>query len=436
VILFLGLLTSLPGYFEWSVLSLMETGVWSSLLVLLSLNLLEFNPASENKKNDLVFSMLLILVICCRPESILWGAFYLLIRTFQIYSRNKNLKETLVRMILPLSVYLLSLTLLISWQQSYFGYPVPNTYYAKISSDRIANLRAGMKYLTDYFQHTPFIFLIFLIFLKYSAEHLRLFLAVRSNLNTLKEKIFFPFFYGGIFLLTFFIPLFTGGDHFAYHRLIQPTLPLILLSLLFSLDFFDFRINKTWLSLILVFALITSSFSLFYTIRNRYSPLKDQWLIAIWDRNFSEKMNKFFEILPHYPSQGVPTSGGSAYSYKGVTIDLLGLNNAKMAHADQIKDENIMKDHASFNKEVFFEQKPDLFLLSEGFVSNDKIDTIRVIPFRHQVFKGIEKDERFRLEYSGCTIIRKGEPESLQIFASKKFLNTLDTNYFKVIRYD
>ncbi len=50
VILFLGLMLFLPGYFEWSVLSLMETGLWSSVLILSALNFLRFEPGDDYNK--------------------------------------------------------------------------------------------------------------------------------------------------------------------------------------------------------------------------------------------------------------------------------------------------------------------------------------------------------------------------------------------------
>ncbi len=84
----LGVLIAVPGYFDWAVLSLLETGLWSSLLILLSLNLLSFDPDKNRKQSDLIFSLLIVLLILCRPESILWGTFFVFIRLIILYLKN------------------------------------------------------------------------------------------------------------------------------------------------------------------------------------------------------------------------------------------------------------------------------------------------------------------------------------------------------------
>ncbi len=115
---------------------------------------------------------------------------------------------------------------------------------------------------------------------------------------------------------------------------------------------------------------------------------------------------------------------------------MLGLNNVKMAHADNLKDNTMLNDHASFNKEIFYEQKPDLFLLYAVFIPASQMDTMGWISLDHVYFKEIEKDAKFRLAYSACSIVRKGRLECFQTYASRVFLNRLDTNFFKVTRYN
>jgi len=337
------------------------------------------------------------------------------------------------RMILTVTVYLLTIVLLFIWQDSYFRYLFPNTYYAKVGSDRFENIRAGMKYLAEYFKKAPFVFLIFILLLKELITQLN----DKLSYDPLKLRSSFPLFvFTGIFLIAFSIPMFSGGDHFAFNRMMQPTVPLFLLYFLFATEYYHFTLSRSWKALILFFVIIGSDFSLFYTIRNQYSPLKEEWTIALSDRNTSEKLNDYFNVLPGYPSQGVMTAGGSAYSYKGVTIDLLGLNNTKMAHADALKDNTILKDHASFNKIVFYQQCPDLFWFVGGFGPNDKIERINIPKINNLIFKRIADDKRFYQEYAQCIIFRKDKPENLQIFASKKFLNSLDTAYYKVLLFN
>jgi len=174
VILFLLLLIALPGYFEWTVLSLLETGLWSTLLILLTLNSLEFDIRRSSTKENLYFSSLLLLLVCCRPESMLWGAFFIAAKTFKACGQTRNFKQTLVWVIPSLFVFLSGVGLLIMWRLSYFGYPFPNTYYAKVSQDPWANLRLGTNYVKVYFINNPFAFLIFLISFQFIINSLTL----------------------------------------------------------------------------------------------------------------------------------------------------------------------------------------------------------------------------------------------------------------------
>src|SRR5262249_54538609 len=81
----LGAVILLPGYFDWAVLSLMETGLWSCLLIMSVITLCRFEMSDENyKRNHYTFSILLILLVMCRPESYLWGASFLVVRFFQL----------------------------------------------------------------------------------------------------------------------------------------------------------------------------------------------------------------------------------------------------------------------------------------------------------------------------------------------------------------
>src|SRR5687768_16517628 len=65
--LFILTLTLIPGYIDWSVLTLMETGLWSFLLVMITILLCKENIV----KRDLIwFSLYLALLVVTRPESI------------------------------------------------------------------------------------------------------------------------------------------------------------------------------------------------------------------------------------------------------------------------------------------------------------------------------------------------------------------------------
>lgn len=129
------------------------------------------------------------------------------------------------------------------------------------------------------------------------------------------------------------------------------------------LDFYGLTISKHFAIILCFFAIISSG--LIDALAGK-SALKHEWNIAIEGRSLGDKLSNFFVNESTLPSQGVLVAGGTAYTYKGKTIDLMGLNNTVMAHADKIKDKNLLKNHASFNKRSFISYNPTFF----GFLGN------------------------------------------------------------------
>lgn len=424
-LLFLGLLALLPGYFEWCVLSLMETGLWSAVLILLSLNILEFENDSPPKKSNLYFGLLLFLLILCRPEAMLWGLFFLMARGIQFYIKTGNIKKTAIGLLPLFSVFAFTLMALIFWRIQYFGFPFPNTYYAKVSNDITGNFTDGIKYIIGFFISYPFY--VFSVCLTISV-------IFHLFIKKFFKEIFLLLFCFAIILVTLFIPLYAGGDHFPFFRFIQPTIPVFYLCFLLTLKKLNFTYIKPILISLLLFIFFEGRLNVFYNGKNYF---KHQLLLCSNGRENAEKLNTFFDKMPALPSQGLIAAGGRAFSYKGFTYDLVGLNNVEMAHADKVKERNLPKNHASFNKDVFYKQKPDIFCFD--FVSIKGIaefNGVKVDDVNSSILKYVFLDAEFKSAYSDCMIIKKDVNEALTAFASNSFLNTLDTNYYKVVKHE
>lgn len=430
-LLLLGLLGVIPGYFEWTVLSLLETGLWSSLLILISINLLSSTTGSEGRKDESLFILYIILLILCRPESILWGAFFIFAKFMIEYTKEFKLRSSLVKILPPFAAYTITLTGLIIWRLNYFGYPLPNTYYAKVSGDNFQNLIQGIIYNASSFLSNPYILLTIILSIFVFPE-------IIKTKKFAQNKLFIVL--NSILIVTYLIPLSTGGDHFGYFRFIQPTLPLILIILVLALEKLNFELKYSYIIAFILFASFTSKETIYSNLKHR-SNIALEWDVTIRSREYSRKMNEFFSKMTDYPSQGVLPAGATSYIYRGQTIDLLGLNNVEMAHAIKIKDKNIRKNHASFSKEVFFRQKPDIFWYGSNFVDiKDSIESAKLVitPFERLIFRNIEKDKNFDKQYSCVLLINIPNGTGFKTFASKSFLRLLDTNFYsvKVIPYE
>ena len=78
------------------------------------------------------------------------------------------------------------------------------------------------------------------------------------------------------------------------------------------------------------------------------------------------KLGTILNQLPISPSLGVIVAGGIARSYDGHIYDLMGLNWVSMAHANRSHNAGVLKNHAAFNREVFFDHLPDIVVPELG----------------------------------------------------------------------
>jgi hypothetical protein len=190
--------------------------------------------------------------------------------------------------------------------------------------------------------------------------------------------------------------------------------------------FFD-RYAKQSRILLFVFISMVSSRWIVYAFTE--SPLKHEWNIAIEGRTQSSSLNGFFEGHS-LPIQGVLTAGATAYAYEGTTIDLLGLNNVEMAHAESIKKQGIMKNHASFVPDVFYRQKPDVFWMAGGF-SNKEPKVLNIPYFNANIFRNIQRDSQFKKMY-GAFVLRNRSGMWLMTFMNREYVQSLDTNLYYI----
>lgn len=431
-LLLLGLLFVLPGFLDWTILSLLETGLWCFLVVIFSLQIINYNASTNIPKHYIKTSVLIILMIISRPESMILALFFIFFNIYKEFLITKNIKKSLSRNLVLVAIYVISLFLLINWRLHYFGFPLPNTFYAKVSKSLSHNLFLGLKYVVGFLLYNPIILLILVFDVIFMVK-----LLIQQKMATfLDNKNFTFFFLFAIFLVTLFIPFYTGGDYFANYRFMQPTIPLIILSFFYT-DFVQkLKLNYFKIAAIVVLAFFTSYHN-YNIIEKKQSKLWHEFEVAKVERYHSYELNKLFSVSKKYPSQGVMAAGGCGFVYKGKTMDMLGLNYIKMAHAKKENSVNVMKNHASFSRAVFYEEEPDLFWIAGDVIAkNDNPEALKVSEFNKVIFKGIEENPEFKKDYANCIITRKGFNKKLRIFAKKAFLDTLDKNIFNVVIVD
>ena len=359
--LFLILLLSSPRYIVWNTITLMENGLWSTLLLLTTLFAIKDHGASRTM--NLGFIPLSVLLILTRPESNLWVVIFLGVLFLRLAATN-NAVDALRQLAPSILSFIFTLSLLTLFRIAYFGYPVPNTFYAKVAPSFGYNIQQGLAYLSKYIVSDPIVLLTVIAIVISGVNTL---LHILSN-RIPKEGIAYLPIIAGTGLLA---PLITGGDHFGSFRLYQNIYPIQLLCLLYFIDrhlpsFLDTtghpnvsqakqRLLQSVAILMLVLVVFVFQFSMWKSIT---SEIAIEFNVAEYGRKNGAFIQALFSPLQKLPSLGVVTSGGIKYAYEGDVVDLMGLNNTIMAH--NRGDRRGIKNHAAFDIPTFYQLQPDI----------------------------------------------------------------------------
>lgn len=365
--LLLGWVFSAPAFVVWTNLTLMDTVLW---MVVVSLGCV----ISINYAKAKWVALIVVAALLARPEGMLWSVVFVMAATIT-NAWQVDWRYALREARLPVLAYLLTLLALVTFRLIYFGYPFPNTYYAKVSPDLSYNLQEGSKYALGFLNLTPILGVAlvamcvgigqggwFLIKSIWFAKPLTLSEARRCYILTS--------FMALVGLMT---PVLTGGDHFALFRFYQPIWMLLILPPIFLLtEIAQWSFLKThamvlkW-RMVSVLAVV-GFFSWTYSGWHQLSQYQDdpsrfglglEFVSASLGEQTGLTLNRIF--APRFPSVGAIGTGALGLTYQGRVIDLVGLNNVEMAHAPGLRYG--YKNHAAFNAQVFFKQKPDLIVI-------------------------------------------------------------------------
>lgn len=437
------------GFLEWNVMGLMETGLWLFLIINLTLSLCNA-WLLDRSPNIFYFSLLLAILIPTRPESIAYGLMFIFLLFVQ-QTFAKGWKKAVYSIVLPVLTYVATLAIMIGWRLSYFGYPFPNTYYAKVSTNKKDNILGGIAYLHRFFYEYPQAafcvavsasFAVILL-VKWKKEGRKLQLSPNDKAQMFLLAVIF---------CTLCIPVLTGGDHFKYSRFYQCMIPLTYASAL-NYTFWNNHVGRFPVPQKFIRRLLTIAvcFGVFFVAKSTWYDLttvekftatrvSPEFYHARNGRNIAEKENETFDSCAHYPSVGLIAAGGFAYAYKGYTIDLMGLNSVAMAHADPVKIG--FRNHASFDVPTFWKLSPDMVGPFYGgvivanpasFVLPENMDGFRTTQFTYGAYKHIYDEPRFIQTYLPALV--RNTKNDFYIFAyyRRNFLEGLDKKCFDVI---
>lgn len=445
-ILFLSLILLIPGYVEWTILSLMETGLWSMFIVLLAVQVTSY--ILTDRIHYLSFNIALFLLVFTRPESILWGIFYISALLVANLVRGRAKPEQNKGVISSFVVYMVAIGVLTGFRLAYFNYPLPNTFYAKVSGNFLHNVSSGLGYFLKSCVQTPTLWLV--VFLSLLSIALVFFKLKRRayNFKQLNNLDIAQTFIAVLSLISIAIPVLLGGDHFLFARFFQPFFPVYYL-LFFNIYFYRDHLAPSFqvksrnmllpaylLALLLVPYVYLNTNTHLLSFRKSDSPLKIEFEIAELGRENGEKLNTLFKRI-ELPAVGISEAGGFGYTYKGKSIDLLGLNSTLVAHATD-KSLTGVKNHSAFSKNAFYKLQPDVFFAhsrSSYFVENirEASEEEHDNTFAIQIYRNIFAETEFRQLYERVLIQDPQSQLQFLTFCHKDFISTLKQNNYNVI---
>ncbi len=315
----------------------------------------------QNKKICLS-SIIFGLATLTRPEGLLFFGITFIHQIILIFKNRLSFKNLLLSFALFLSIF----APYYIWRYSYYGFPFPNTFYAKIGEGVDQYLR-GFKYIKNFgIEFSGWIFLtIPLIF----------------------RRINLYFFY--LFIITLFYLLYIsyiGGDALPMYRFLVPILPFLYLLFQEGLKSFCelFSKRKTF---VIAFIIILPGISL--TIKNSFSGksynyVKDQ---ATWAQNWSFVGKWFHKNILKNESIALSPAGAIPYYSELYSIDMLGLCDSNIAHMKSEWMGKYFAGHEKGSGDYILSRKPTYILLGNIIISDKPEFNFQDVPWNYWALK-------------------------------------------------
>jgi arabinofuranosyltransferase len=321
---------------------------------------------------------------------------------------------------------------------SYFGYPLPNTFYAKVSPSLAYNLTKGGEYLLGFALTSGLVIVATTLFLLWCAGD-----SVSRFMRYLRPGIPRPRFrvatwrlaaLAAIVLLV--IPVLTGGDHFVAYRFYQPAYPVMVLAVVLFLAARlpdgaigwlarERRPRPRFAAVVLLMGLVYLAYSGAHKPSwldvqvSRLKPLQDQIRAAEDGIQEGSRLRALFSGLRGYPAVGATAAGGIARTYPGRIVDLMGLNSLEIAHHPGAR--RGFQGHTAFEKDAFF-NLPEIDVL-------DVAPPVppRTVSFATFALKGLLDDPRFIADWRyGVVRLPGDEAGGFEGFYSTRFIERLE----------
>ncbi|MEO8513598.1 MAG: hypothetical protein ABI543_08565 [Ignavibacteria bacterium] len=352
------------GSFAFWAVSGMETGLFACLTTLgIYLYLRELKDYSDSIP---LSSLVFFFAALTRPEGNLIFAvtvvhkiiYTLKYKKTDITSTQSNALFSRNNLVWA-GIYVIPALIFMIWRYSYYGYLMPNTFYAKTGSS-LEYYSAGLDYTWTFIKSYGFYGLFVLIAL-YTL--------------TSKERFYSYLYLVMIFVVFTLYVIFVGGDVLRPNRFFVPVMPVLFIlvqeGLAMLTELFD---KKREMVIGAVVGIVFTAGLSYYTFSTESQVLKGY---ANLEKGLVDKMKISGNWLKNKQSQagrqltvGATTIGAISYYSEVTLIDMLGLTDKEIAHnplpIPEISSKNVGWRERNYNVEYVLSRKPDYIYFSTG----------------------------------------------------------------------
>jgi hypothetical protein len=320
----------------WNTVSLLDTALWCFVLTAGTLLFCRAAVGTAGPRSTLVLCAAVSVALVTRPEAMAFALLWIAGLWGTTWLSTGNMRAATRRAVPPAIAYVVTLSALVTFRLVYFGFPLPNTYYAKVSPDIAYNIWMGARYGGKVLLEYPILAVCGAICLAgiYACVKMGLQRSQRRDVGNAPELAWR--IVAVVVLAALVQPVLTGGDHFELHRFYQPAWPLFIVPLLLWANAWFSRGREggsgPWsVHWILASAIVAVTLSSGQSWASLVDPegIRVEFRLANAGLKRGLLLNEFFEG-PTRPSIGEVSAGGVGRTYSGRVVDLLGLNNVAM----------------------------------------------------------------------------------------------------------
>jgi len=245
------------------------------------------------------------------------------------------------------------------WRFSYFGYPLPNTFYAKATLST-GRLLWGIEYLEQFMTLRLFWFVPVCMWIMFRR---------RGSDDLLRLASF-------MLAAAVIDVVIVGGDQFPFYRFFLPVMPLCLVVLVIGVveltEFLKKRRNWPGARATTVAALVLTLYAV-WTFAGSFLPVvtfsTDTGISHFRRVKETDLINRDYFVIGKYLGGKYPPSTLIALNAAGIipyesglrTIDMLGLNDVHIAHRPFTDFEGV-SGHQKHDADYVLSKRPDLIL--------------------------------------------------------------------------